>query len=155
MRQINSAATFMSNRKPYNDIIMDHIRNVRNYRVMNNPSHQGEAVNALCGDTFGVYLRMREDVIDEISFQCECCGISMASASVMSEWLRGKRRADALATKAAFVTAISARAESLAGDLHPDSLALLQQVRATPGRDGCAVLAWSALESALAPNNNS
>jgi nitrogen fixation NifU-like protein len=139
----------MSSRKPYNDVIMDHIRNVRNYRVMSDATHQAEAVNPLCGDTFTVYLKLRGELIEDASFQCECCGISMASASVMTEWMHGRRRIEALAAKTAYVSAVQARAQSLKADAHPDTQALLQQVHATPARDGCAILAWTALENAL------
>jgi nitrogen fixation NifU-like protein len=139
----------MSTRKPYNDVIMDHIRNVRNYRSMDEATHRAEAVNPLCGDTFTVFLRLRGDLIEDASFECECCGISMASASVMTDWMRGKRRDVALAAKQAYVDAVKSRAESLGPDAHPDTQALLQQVHATPARDGCAMLAWTALEMAL------
>jgi nitrogen fixation NifU-like protein len=139
----------MSTRKPYNDVIMDHIRSVRNYRVMNDATHRAEAVNPLCGDTFTVYVKLHGELIDDLSFQCECCGISMASASVMSEWMRGRSRAEALAAKQEYVNAVRARDESLGPNAHADAQALLQQVHATPARDGCAMLAWTALETAL------
>jgi nitrogen fixation NifU-like protein len=134
----------------YDDVVLDHIRNARNYRVMEGEHLTGEAVNALCGDTFTVHVRMADDVIDAVSFQCECCGISMASASIMTEWVRGRRVADALAVKAAFLAAARARAASVGADAPPDHAAVLRVVAMTPNREGCATLAWSALENALA-----
>jgi len=74
----------------YNDVVLDHIKNARNYRVMEAPDRSAEGVNALCGDTMSVYVRLDGDVIRDASFQCSCCGISMASASVMTEAVIGR-----------------------------------------------------------------
>ncbi|MEQ1883229.1 MAG: Fe-S cluster assembly sulfur transfer protein SufU, partial [Burkholderiales bacterium] len=79
----------------YNDVIMDHIRNARNFRTMEDASRKAQGVNPLCGDSFTVYLRTESDRIAEASFQCECCGISMASASIMTETVRGKSLGEA------------------------------------------------------------
>jgi len=131
--------------KLYDEVVLDHIRNARNYRVMAGEHRTGEAVNPLCGDTFTVFVRVTGDVVDEVSFQCECCGISMASASIMTEWVRGRRVADALAVKSTFLAAARARAISAGADHE----AVLRVVAATPNREGCATLAWAALENAL------
>lgn len=135
--------------KLYDDVLLDHIRNARHYHVLDDATCRGEAVSPVCGDTFTVYVRTRDDVIDEASFQCECCGISMASASIMTDWVRGRRVADALALKAAFLAAAKARIETLGADAPPDHEAVLRVVHAMPGREGCATLAWTALERAL------
>src|SRR3954454_14402813 len=73
----------------YDDVILDHIKNARNYRAIEQPDRQAEGVNPLCGDSFTVYVNLDGDVIREAAFQCSCCGISMASASVMTEAVRG------------------------------------------------------------------
>lgn len=136
--------------KLYDEVVLDHIRNARNYRAMDGDHRTGEAVNPLCGDTFTVFVRVTDDVVDEVSFQCECCGISMASASIMTEWVRGRRVADALAVKSNFLAAARARSLTTGDDAPPDHEAVLRVVAATPNREGCATLAWTALENALA-----
>lgn len=135
--------------KLYDDVLLEHIKNARNYREIETPDASGEAANPLCGDTFSVFVRYEAEVIADLSFQCECCGISMASASIMTEWLVGKRRAEAMAIKQQFIAAVTAREPSLGPTAHPDHAAVLQLVRSTPSRDRCAMLAWTALEAAI------
>ena len=133
----------------YNDVVLDHIKNARNYRVMEAPDRSAEGVNALCGDTLSVYVRLDGEIIRDASFQCSCCGISMASASIMTEWLRGRTVAQALETKAAFLAALK-DANRTAGDApHPDHAAVLDVVHGAPAREGCAKLAWEAMEQAV------
>ena len=68
----------------YDDVILDHVRNARNYRPVPDADRRAEGVNPLCGDTFTVFLKVESGRIRDAAFQCECCGISMASASVMT-----------------------------------------------------------------------
>ena len=135
--------------KLYDDVLLDHIREARNYREMPEADRRGEAVNPLCGDTFQVYVRLEGEVLADVSFQCECCGISMASASIMTDWVRGRRAAEALTLKDAFLEAVKQHQETLGADAHPDHTAVLRVVRATANREGCASLAWQALADAL------
>jgi len=135
--------------KLYDDVLLEHIKNARNYREIEAPDARGDAANPLCGDTFSVFVRYDGDVIADLSFQCECCGISMASASIMTEWLLGKRREEAMAIKRQFIAAVTARDVSLGPTAHPDHAAVLQLVQSTPSRDRCAMLAWTALEAAI------
>ncbi len=69
----------------YDDLIMDHIKNARNYRALADASHNANGHNPLCGDDIAVYVNLHGDRIAEVSFECTCCGISMASASIMTE----------------------------------------------------------------------
>lgn len=136
--------------KLYDDVILDHIRNVRNYEVPDRPHRSGEAINPLCGDSFQVFVVMDGERIDQVSFQCECCGIAMASASIMTDWLRGRTRQEAMAIKRTFVEAVAAKAIEPLEDAPADHTAILQVVRSAPAREGCAALAWAAVEQALA-----
>lgn len=135
--------------KLYDDVILDHIRNVRNYAVPERPHRTGEAINPLCGDSFQVFVVMDGERIDEVSFQCECCGIAMASASIMTDWLKGRTRSEALAIKHRFVEAVAARSIEALPDAPADHTAILQVVRSAPAREGCAALAWTAVEQAI------
>lgn len=135
--------------KLYDDVILDHIRNVRNYEVPTDPDRSGEAINPLCGDSFQVYVKLDGERIGQVSFQCECCGIAMASASIMTDWLKGRTLREALEIKRRFVETVTARSTEALPDAPADHTAILQVVQASPARDGCAMLAWTALEQAL------
>jgi nitrogen fixation NifU-like protein len=133
----------------YDEVIMDHIRDARNYRALEPPAVAAEATNPLCGDAFQVYVDLQGERLAAVSFQCECCGISMASASMMTEAVQGRTRAQALALRDAFRHAVESGAADAGDGSHPDHPAMLQFVRATPARKGCVLLAWSALARAL------
>jgi len=135
--------------KLYDDVILDHIRNVRNYEVPERPHRIGEAVNPLCGDTFQVFVVLDGERIDQVSFQCECCGIAMASASIMTDWLRGRTRSEAMAIKRTFLESLSARTTEPLEGAPADHTAILQVVQSATAREGCATLAWSAVEQAI------
>ncbi len=135
--------------KLYDDVILDHIRNVRNHEVPDRPHRTGEAINPLCGDSFQVFVVMDGDRIDQVSFQCECCGIAMASASIMTDWLRGRTRQEAMAIKRTFLEAVAAKTIEPLADAPADHTAILQVVRSAPAREGCAALAWTAVEHAI------
>ena len=135
--------------KAYDDLIMDHIKNARGFRVLADATHHANGSNPLCGDELTVYLTLAGERIESAAFQCTCCGISMASASIMTESVRGKSRAEVRAWLAEFVAALSAHAESApagAGDAH---YALLETVQQFPARTRCAMLPWVTLEAAL------
>jgi nitrogen fixation NifU-like protein len=135
--------------KLYDEVILDHIRNARNYRVIDAPGTLGgEAVNPLCGDTFQVHVE--QGTVRDAAFQCECCGISMASASVMTEWVKGRSVAEALQARQAFMAAVTSRSVAPLPGAPEDHAAVLQLLANTPSREGCALLAWTALEQALA-----
>jgi nitrogen fixation protein NifU and related proteins len=131
----------------YNDVIMDHIRNARNFHEMEDPSRSAQGVNPLCGDSFTVYLRTESDRIMEASFQCECCGISMASASIMTETVRGKTLVEAGMLYQRFERLLlEPGAESKEGS---GEFAVLQLIREFPSRINCALLGWKTLAAAL------
>lgn len=132
----------------YDEVILDHIKNARNYRVLQPADRQAEGVNPLCGDSFTVYLRLADDKISEASFQCECCGISMASASVMTQAVRGKTIAEARAMHEHFMRLLSQPAPVDANE-DMGELAVLAVVQAFPSRRNCAALAWHTLLAAL------
>ena len=133
--------------KLYDDVMMDHIKNARNYRDLKSPSKYAEGVNPLCGDRFSVFVDLHEDHIKDVSFTCECCGISMASASMMTDLLKGKSQEEARDAILAFKDFISGRDTQF--PYGEDIKAVLGVVNKFPSRINCASLGWATLEAAL------
>jgi nitrogen fixation NifU-like protein len=131
----------------YNDVIMTHIKEARNYHALADPDHTAEGSNPLCGDTVTVYMRTSGDRIAAVSFLCSCCGISMASASVMIETVQGRTFEAARSATREFLDLL-ARADE-PDDLDEGRAAVLAAVRDAPSRVNCAALAWRTLEAAL------
>ena len=132
----------------YDDVILDHIKNARNYRALEHADRATEGVNPLCGDTFTVYVQLDGEVIRDVSFQCSCCGISMASASVMTEEVKGKTVAQARELHRRFIALLSDAAGPEAAD-DMGEVAVLSVVQDFPSRRNCAALAWHTLAAAL------
>jgi len=132
----------------YDEVILDHIKNARNYRVLEPADRTAEGVNPLCGDSFTVYVRLQDDQVREASFQCSCCGISMASASVMTQAVRGKTVEQAQQLYRRFMQMLS-QPPAAEGDQDVAELAVLAVVRDFPSRRNCAALAWHTFAAAL------
>ena len=132
----------------YSDVILDHIRNARNFRELGDANRKAQGLNPLCGDSFTVYARIEGDRVAEASFQCECCGISMASASVMTETITGLTVSEARSLYKQFERMLT----DPAGMLEPGDdgqLAVLALIREFPSRVNCALLGWKTLDAAL------
>lgn len=136
----------------YQEIILDHNKRPRNYRLLNPRTHEASGHNPLCGDELSVSLNLTpEGRLAELCFQGEGCAISKASASLMTVDLKGKSRAEALARVRevlAMLTGTEEKSEEWMASL--GDLASLSGVRRFPARVKCATLAWHALEAALA-----
>ena len=133
----------------YRDVIVDHNRSPRNFRKIPDATRRLEGFNPLCGDKLTVYLKMDGERIADLSFEGSGCAISVASASLMTEKLKGRTRAEAeklFETMHELLTKDSAQedAESLG------KLAALSGVREFPSRVKCASLCWHTLKGALA-----
>lgn len=131
----------------YDDVIMDHIKNARNYRVLDDPARKASGSNPFCGDEMTVYLRLGPERVEEVAFQCSCCGISMASASMMTELVTGRTVAEARELIRAFAGFIAQGAARDGESIH--QRALTEIVRRYPVRGRCALLPWMTLEAAL------
>lgn len=139
-------------RELYQEVIIDHNRNPRNFCKLEHCTHEAEGFNPLCGDKIKLYININNNIIDKISFEGAGCAISTASASLMTEYLLGKTVKDA--EKAfhlfhALMTAPESHAEQEIGKLK-----VLAGVREYPMRVKCATLAWHALEAALHQDKN-
>ena len=132
----------------YQEIIIDHNRSPRNYREIEDPTQRAEGYNPLCGDRLKLYLRMKDGVIDDISFEGAGCAISVASASLMTEQIKGMTQEEAERLFAQFHQLVTSDDEALP-DPSLGKLAALAGVRAYPARVKCATLAWHTLDSAL------
>lgn len=141
-------ANAMSEANPYDPFMLDHIKNARNYRAIDAASHRAAGVNPLCGDELKVYASIVNDRIKDVGFQCSCCGISMASTSVMTEAVKSHSVDEARAAARAFIAAMSDEAADVE-KLSAPQRALLDAVRALPARRKCAALGWLTLEAAL------
>ena len=142
----------MDLRDLYQDIILDHGQHPRNFRAQEHPSHFANGHNPLCGDRVTVFLELEGDRIKDVSFEGRGCAISTASASLMTEVLKGKTLAEADELFKAFHAEVTGGAapavpETLQDDL--ERLAPLEGVKAYPARVKCATLAWHAFEAAL------
>jgi len=130
----------------YQEVILDHNRRPRNYRVLEG-SRTAEGFNPLCGDHFTVYLKVDGGVIADVSFQGSGCAISKASASLMTESIKGKSVSDVARLFERFQQMITAPPDTLVDGL--GKLEALAGVRQFPIRVKCASLAWHTLRAAL------
>ena len=132
----------------YQEVILEHSKAPRNFRALNPADHKAEGYNPLCGDRFTVYLQMDGDSIRDIAFQGSGCAISKASASMMTQALKGKTRAEAEKFFNNFHRVVTGHAEN--GDQDAlGKLTVFSGVSEFPLRVKCATLAWHALRAAL------
>lgn len=130
----------------YGDVITDHSRKPRNYRVIDSANRKVEAYNPLCGDHFTVYLDLEGEVIKDMAFQGAGCAISKASASVMTQTLIGKNRVEAEELFTKFHDLVTGKIPS-SEDL--GKFVIFAGVSKHPLRVKCATLAWHAMRAAL------
>ncbi len=132
----------------YQEILLEHNSKPRNFRRVENPSRTAEGYNPLCGDQITVYLKMSGDIIDDVAFQGVGCAISRASASMMTQSIKGKKLSEANQIFDAFhlmvTDPISEPDYDTLGDLET-----LSGINEYPTRIKCAILAWHTLRSAL------
>jgi nitrogen fixation NifU-like protein len=127
----------------YQQIILDHNRNPRNFRAVPGANRAAEGNNPLCGDRITLQVRVEDGVIRDIGFQGSGCAISKAAASLMTAAVQGKTSAEAEALFQAFRAMLAGGAEA------PGKLAAFGGVRAFPARVKCANLSWHTLHAAL------
>ena len=136
----------------YQEIILDHSRKPKNAGILEDPTGEAQGNNPLCGDRVTVYVKLDGDRIDDVRFDARGCAISVASASMMTELLKGKSLEDAEAAFERFNTQLTAKeAPVLAED---DELSALMGVRDFPTRVKCATLPWHTLKAALKGAND-
>ena len=132
----------------YQELILDHGRRPRNFRPLDGATRSAEGYNPLCGDKVKIYVKMDGDIVKDISFEGAGCAISTASASIMTETLKGKTRAEAEDLFQTFHDLVTGRQAQLdAPEL--GKLAVFSGVSEFPIRVKCATLSWHTLRAAL------
>ena len=134
-------------RELYQEIIIDHNRNPRNHHAMEDASTQANGFNPLCGDKLTVYAKLDNGLIVDLSFVGCGCAISQASASLMTDALKGKTIDEAHELFHRFHHMLTVDDDLQLGAM--DKLTVLAGVKAFPARVKCATLAWHTLEAAL------
>lgn len=132
----------------YQELIIDHSKSPKNFGVLSNKSHNAKGHNPLCGDIINVDVLVKDDMIESIAFNGDGCAISKASASLMTESIKGKATKDVLKLFDGFH-------QMLTTEMEPENLGKLQVlkgVRQFPVRVKCATLCWHTLSAALKQN---
>jgi len=146
----------MNLKELYQEIILDHGKNPRNLRKTENFNKDAKGYNPLCGDKVHVYLKLNENKkIEDISFEGQGCAISMASASIMTDLVKGKEEFEVKEIVRDFLDMIKEKDQLNNNILHEDDktkLMCLSGVKQYPMRVKCATLSWHTLTSAI---NNS
>ena len=134
-------------RELYQELILEHSKAPRNYRRLAEANRKAEGYNPLCGDHFTIYVQTSGDSIQDISFQGSGCAISKASASMMTQSLKGKTRQQAKELFEHFHQTVTGAKNGDSADL--GKLSVFAGVAEFPTRVKCATLAWHTLEAAL------
>ena len=137
-------------RELYQETILDHSRHPRHFGRLENANHVGEGHNPLCGDRVKVYLRVGEgERIDDISFEGRGCAISQASASMMTDLVKGRTVGEAEELMDGFLHLVKGEDASAISADDREHLDVMAGVQAYPMRVKCATLAWHTMKSAL------
>jgi nitrogen fixation protein NifU and related proteins len=131
----------------YQEVILDHNKRPRNFRVIDAPSHRAEGYNPLCGDRLNLFMTVENDRIADVAFQGSGCAISKASASLMTDALKGQTVEAARALFERFHRMVTTPPDQPVEDL--GKLSVLAGVREFPVRVKCASLAWHTMNAAL------
>lgn len=131
----------------YQELIIDHGTKPRNCCALSHSNGEAQGYNPLCGDNIHLYLLIQDQIIEEATFTGSGCAISMASASLMTEYLHGKSTSEALILANVFKEELIKDAPNK--NVNLGKLAALLGVKAYPSRVKCATLAWHTLEAAI------
>lgn len=137
----------------YQELILDHTKRPRNFGPLPAANRRAEGFNRLCGDRVTILVEMRDDRVQAVHFQGSGCAISTASASLLTEAVTGKTRAEAEALFQRFHRLVTGQAEDAAAPAPPlGKLSVFAGVSEYPARVKCASLAWHTLHAALNQN---
>jgi nitrogen fixation protein NifU and related proteins len=137
----------------YQQVILDHQKKPRNFRALPTANRHAEGFNPLCGDKISLFVKMENGVIQEVGFQGAGCAISTASASMMTESVKGKTPAEAEAIFKRFQDLVTSDPHGKVNAPELGKLEVFSGVREFPVRVKCATLAWHTLRAALKGND--
>ncbi|CAM4444860.1 MAG: Zinc-dependent sulfurtransferase SufU [Legionellaceae bacterium] len=142
-------------RELYQEVIIDHSKSPRNFYELPHTTHHAEGFNPLCGDRLTLYMKINNNIIEEISFLGAGCAISTSSASLMTEQLKGKTIAEAETLFREFQYFLTHESGTGTEATLLGKLTILSGVRDYPSRVKCATLAWHTLHAALQKQSTS
>ena len=133
----------------YQEVILEHSKAPRNFRKPAGSNREAEGYNPLCGDRCTVYLDVEDDAIKDVGFQGSGCAISRASASMMTQTIKGKSKEEAAKLFEQFHRLVTGDADAISRASDMGKLAVFAGVSKFPARVKCATLAWHTMQSAL------
>jgi len=133
----------------YQEVILDHNKKPRNFHKLENANRRAEGFNPLCGDQLNVYLHIEDDQVKEVSFEGSGCAISKASASMMTQAVKGKTKAEAEILFNEFHRMAMGELDEETEPNHLGKLTIFAGVREFPARVKCATLSWHTMHAAL------
>ena len=133
----------------YQDIILEHGKNPRNFGKCEKYTHQAKGYNPLCGDQVTVFLKVSDEIVEDVSFEGVGCAISKSSASMMTEGVKGKSVEEALIVFQAFRRMLTTTSDQVEDSEILGDLEILKGVSQYPTRIKCATLSWHTLQAAL------
>ena len=134
----------------YQEVILDHNKNPRNYREIENADKRADGHNPLCGDQLKVYLSMEDDKVKDVAFKGSGCAISKASASMMTQAVKGKTKDEADVMFTEFRQMVMGEMDTDTEENSLGKLKIFAGVREFPARVKCASLSWHTVHAALA-----
>ncbi|MBU3759009.1 MAG: SUF system NifU family Fe-S cluster assembly protein [Candidatus Omnitrophica bacterium] len=133
----------------YQEVILDHNKNPRNFKEIHSPTCYSHGVNPLCGDDYHLYLSIQNGVIEDVGFQGSGCAISKSSASLMTTLIKGKTPQDAARLGGHVMALMTSHEKNEDTRAKAGKMVIFEGVRDFPVRVKCATLIWHALNDAL------
>ena len=133
----------------YQQVILDHNKKPRNFRKLENANHTADGYNPLCGDQLTIYLDLEDGLVKEVGFEGSGCAISKASASMMTQAVKGKSKEQAETLFQEFHSMVTGELDEETEENNLGNLKIFAGVREFPVRVKCATLPWHTLHAAL------
>jgi nitrogen fixation NifU-like protein len=133
----------------YQEVILDHNKNPRNFREIENPTNKADGHNPLCGDQLKVFLNIENDIVTDVAFKGSGCAISKASASMMTQAVKGKTKAEVETLFNEFRAMVMGELDIEMNENHLGKLKIFAGVLEFPARVKCASLSWHTVHAAL------